>query len=149
MKRPRLIVLLAVALLALTGCSTISSRIDQKSEVFASLPADDQARLRRGEVAVGDTSDMVYIALGEPTRRRETITTDSARTEWIYRVYEENFEGSHFAGYRRVVGIDPRTGRRFIYLEPQYADVYSERAEDRLRIIFENGRVAVIEELKR
>ena len=149
MKRPRLILLLAVALLALTGCSTISSRIDQKSEVFASLPADDQARLRRGEVAVGDTSDMVYIALGEPTRRRETITTDSARTEWIYRVYEENFEGSHFAGYRRVVGIDPRTGRRFIYLEPQYADVYSERAEDRLRIIFENGRVAVIEELKR
>ena len=149
MKTPHLILLLVVAASALTGCSTISSRIDQRSEVFAALPADDQARLRRGEVAVGDSSDMVYIALGEPTRRRETITTDSARTEWIYRVYEENFEGSHFAGYRRVVGIDPRTGRRFIYLEPQYADVYSERAEDRLRIIFENGRVAVIEELKR
>ena len=92
MKTPHLILLLVVAASALTGCSTISSRIDQRSEVFAALPADDQARLRRGEVAVGDSSDMVYIALGEPTRRRETITPDSARTEWIYRVYEENFE---------------------------------------------------------
>ena len=145
----RLILLFALATLALTGCSTISSRIEEKSAVFAALPAEDQARLRRGEVAVGDTSDMVYVALGEPTRRRETTTSDSIRTEWIYRVYDETFEGSHFAGYRRAVAIDPRTGRRFIYLEPQYADVYSEHAEDRLRIVFEDGRVTVIEELKR
>ena len=149
MNRPRLSCLLAVALLAFTGCSTISSRIDQKSEVFAALPVDDQARLRRGEVAVGDTSDMVYIALGEPTRRREITTSGATRAEWIYRVYDERYEGSHFAGYRRAVAIDPRTGRRFIYLEPQYADVYSEHTEDRLRIVFEDGRVTVIEELKR
>ncbi len=145
----RLILLFALATAAFTGCSTISSRIDQKAEVFASLSADDQARLRRGEVAVGDTSDMVYIALGEPTRRREITTSGATRAEWIYRVYDERYEGSHFAGYRRAVAIDPRTGRRFIYLEPQYADVYSEHTEDRLRIVFEGGRVTVIEELKR
>lgn len=149
MKTPHLILLLVVAASALTGCSTISSRIDQRSEVFAALPADDQARLRRGEVAVGDSSDMVYIALGEPTRRRAITTAGATRAEWIYRVYEERYEGPHFAGYRRAVAIDPRTGRRFIYFRPEYADVYSGHAEDRIRIVFEGSRVAVIEELKR
>ncbi len=141
------ILLLAAA--ALTGCSTTSSRIRQKPEVFASLSPADQARLRKGEIAVGDTGDMVYIALGAPTRHRESTTANSVRTEWIYREYEQRYEGTRMVGYRRVVGFDPRTGRRVVYMEPDFVDVYRERSEDRLRIVFENGRVASIEEIKR
>jgi hypothetical protein len=141
-------ILLCGALLALSGCNTTSDRIRQKAEVFASLPAADQERLRKGLVAVGDTTDMVYIAIGEPTRRIEKTTAQGSRSEWIYRDYYETYEGSHLAGYHRVVGFDRRTGRRFVYLEPSYAEVYRERSEERLRVVFENGRVAAIEELK-
>ncbi|MFT3829973.1 MAG: hypothetical protein QM691_09745 [Opitutaceae bacterium] len=136
------------ALVALAGCSTTADRIRQKSEVFASLPATDQERLRKGMVAVGDTPDMVYIAIGEPTRRTQITTTQGSRSVWTYRDYYETYEGAHMAGYRRVVGFDPRTGRRFVYLEPAYVDVYRERSDERLRVVFENGRVTAIEELK-
>ncbi len=141
--------LLVVVAVALSGCNTTADRIRQKSEVFASLPPADQARLRKGEVAIGDTGDMVFIALGAPTRHIESTTAKSTRTEWIYREYHQTYEGSRVVGYRRVVSFDPRTGRRFVYLEPDFADVYRERTEDRLRIVFENGRVSAIEEIKR
>ncbi|HLP70442.1 MAG TPA: hypothetical protein VK181_23295 [Rhizobium sp.] len=148
MQTRTLALLLCGALFALSGCNTTADRIRQKSEVFASLPAADQERLRKGMVAVGDTPDMVYIAIGEPTRRTQTTTANGSRSVWIYRDYYETYEGSHMAGYRRVVGFDRRTGRRFVYLEPAYVDVYRERSEERLRVIFENGRVTAIEEMK-
>lgn len=149
MKLCRLALLVLVAAVALAGCNTTSSRIRQKAAVFASLPAADQARLRKGEVAIGDTGDMVFIALGAPTRHVEHTAANSSRTEWIYREYHESYAGTAVTGYRRVVGFDPRTGRRFVYLEPCYENVYREHSEDRLRIVFENGRVASIEEIKR
>ncbi len=138
-----------LAALVLAGCNTVSSRIRQKEAVFASLPATEQARLRKGEVAIGDTPDMVYIALGAPDRHVERTTADASGAEWIYDQYVRSYEGTRMVGYRRVVAVDPHTGRRFIYHEPAFADVYRERTEDRLRIVFTNGRVATIEELKR
>jgi hypothetical protein len=139
--------LLAAALLA--GCDSIDSRINRKSAVFTALPAADQARLRQGTIAVGDTTDMVYIAIGEPSRRIEKRTGTGTQFIWIYRQYTESYEGSDFAGYRRRIYYDPRTRRHFVSLEPCYVDVYREEAEDALRIVFEDGRVKVIEELKR
>jgi hypothetical protein len=139
--------LLAAALLA--GCDSIDSRIGRKSAVFASLPTADQARLRQGNIAVGDTTDMVYIAIGEPSRRIEKRTDAGTQFIWIYRQYTETYEGADFAGYRRRAYYDPRTGRHFVSLEPCYVDVYRDEAEDAIRVVFENGRVKVIEELKR
>jgi len=144
--------LVASALLAaalLTGCDSIDSRINRKSAVFTALPAADQARLRQGSIAVGDTPDMVYIAIGEPSRRIEKRTADGTQSVWIYRQYYETYEGVGFAGYRRRAFFDPRTGRHFVSAEPCYVDVYRDEAEDSLRVVFENGRVKVIEELKR
>jgi hypothetical protein len=141
--------LLLVALLGLAGCNTTSSRIKQKPEVFASLPPADQERLRKGSVAIGDTPDMVFIAIGAPTRRIERTSAGTRKMEWVYRRYEETYTGKAFAGYRRVVGFDPRTGRRVVYSEPCYADVYRGETEEYLRISFDSGRVSAIEELKK
>jgi hypothetical protein len=148
MKLRPLTFLLLGSLLALAGCNTTASRIQQKSEVFASLPPADQARLRKGDVAIGDTPDMVFIAIGAPDRRIERTSAGARRMEWIYRRYDESYEGEAFAGYRRRVAFDPRTGRRFIYSEPVYADVYRSEVEEHLRVTFENGRVSAIDELK-
>ena len=138
-----------LAALLLTGCNTTASRIRQKEAVFAALPAAEQARLRRGEVAVGDTPDMVYIALGQPTRHLEQTTANASHAEWIYDAYVQHYDGTRMVGYRRVVGFDRHTGRRFVYLEPAYVDVYRAETENRFRIVFEQGRVASIEALKR
>lgn len=140
--------LFLVALLALAGCNTPASRSKQKPEVFASLPPAEQARLRKGIVAIGDTPDMVFIAIGAPNRRIERITTGVQKLEWIYRRYYETYNGTAFAGYRRRVGFDPITRRQFIYLEPCYEDVYRAETEEHLRISFENDHVSAIEELK-
>ncbi len=140
--------LLLGALLALAGCNTTASRIQQKSEVFASLPPADQERLRKGDVAIGDTPDMVFIAIGAPDRRIERTSAGAMRMEWIYRRYYERYEGPEFAGYRRRVAFDSRTGRRFVYSEPVYADLYRGEIEEYLRIGFDNGRVSAIDELK-
>ena len=140
---------LLVAAMALTGCDTIDSRIHQKSAVFASLPAADQDRLRKGTVAIGDSPDMVFIAIGAPSRRIEKQSAQGNRTVWIYRRYYETYDGDAFAGYRRQVFIDRRTGRRFVSLEPCYAEVYHDEAQETLRIVFDNGQVSAIEELKR
>jgi len=146
----RLLALLSLgAVLALSGCNTTANRIKQKAEVFASLPAADQERLRKGNVAVGDSPDMVYIAIGAPERRNERTSSGGRRMEWIYRRYYETYDGAAFAGYRRTVGIDPHTGRRIVFMEPCYADVYRSHAEEYLRISFEDNKVSAIEELKK
>jgi hypothetical protein len=59
----------AVAMLLLmiaTGCATPESRIKKHPEMFSAFPPEVQERVRLGEIRVGDTSDMVYIALGHP-----------------------------------------------------------------------------------
>ena len=148
MKLPLFVPLILVALLGLAGCNTTASRIKQKAEVFASLPPSDQERLRKGDVAIGDTPDMVFIAIGAPDQRIEKTSEHASRQEWIYRRYYETYSGQAFAGYRRVVGFDPRSGRRFIYSEPVYANVYRGETEEYLRIDFVDGRVSAIEELR-
>ena len=149
MKLRFLVPLLLGAMIALTACNTTASRIKQKAEVFASLPPAEQERLRNGTVAIGDTPDMVFIAIGAPDRSIAKTSAGARSMEWIYRRYYENYEGTAFAGYRRRVAFDPRTGRRFIYSEPYYAEVYRSETEEHLRVTFENGLVATIEELKR
>ena len=141
--------LLSAAVLAVTGCSTINSRIEEKSAVFAALPQADQLRIRQGSVAVGDSTDLVYIALGKPDVRRERYHAKTHESVWIYQSYDETYAGSAYAGYRRYVAFDRTSGRSYIVREPVYADVYRRRLDDQIRITFVDGRVTQIEQQKR
>ena len=131
---------------ALTGCSTVSRRIEEKSAYFNSLDAQTQERLKRSAVKVGDTQDMVYIAFGHPDRVREKATSSSQETIWVYNAYRDEYAGTHFAGYRRHVFYDPRNNVRRIYYDPVYVTAYSERTEEYLRVVFKDGRVSAIEQ---
>src|ERR1044071_9082890 len=102
------IALMAMAVAAsslsfLAGCSTFQSRARVRSETFESLPPGEQQRLKRGTINVGDTQDMVYIALGSPEERRTTTTADGDHQTWIYRTYWEQYEGTAWLGYRRII----------------------------------------------
>jgi hypothetical protein len=139
-------ILLLASLLG--GCSTISSRIEEKSAVFATLDPQTQENLRKGGVEIGYTMDMVYIALGAPDERNERVTPQGRQATWIYTSTYDEYAGTTHVGYRRRFIRNPRTGATAVYLEPVYADVYRDRTEENIRIIFNNGRVAAIEQAK-
>lgn len=143
--KPNLLVLPVIglaAILALGGCDTFASRARQKAAVYQSLPPATQQRLKQGHISIGDSPDMVYIALGRPDETRETKTAQGVRTTWIYRTYGQDYEGSEWVGWRRVI-VPMRNGRGFaVFHEPVSADVYRTHVDDVIRVTFVNGAVA-------
>ena len=142
--------LLSVAALAaitgLTGCDTFASRARQRSETFESLSPADQYRLQRGAISVGDTQDMVYIALGSPDERRDITTADGTHTAWVYKNYWQQYEGTAWLGYRRII-VPRADGRGYVvYHEPVTQDVYRTHADERTRVTFRNGVVQSVEQ---
>lgn len=139
----------AAALLLLAGCNSFNSRARQMSAVYDQLPASEQQRLQRGAINVGDSPEMVYIALGNPDERRDTINADGSRTTWIYRTYWQQYEGTAWLGYRRVI-VPAANGRGYvIFHEPVTQDVYRTRVDDVIRVTFANNTVQQVEQTRR
>jgi hypothetical protein len=138
----------AGALLALTGCSTFESRSKQKAAAFAALDPTAQARLKAGDIRIGDRVDEVYIALGYPDEKRDVTTAKGNTLVWIYSRYWQEYQGSSFAPPRPIYVQDPTTKVVSVYYETVRQPVYANRSEERLRITFEDGRVTVIEKAK-
>ena len=147
--RPFLPLTLLLLALAFAGCSTIDSRIREKSAIFAAQEPATQDKIRLGRVEVGFTTDLVYIALGAPDER--LFKTSSAGTDetWIYNTYFQDYMGSARTGYRRYVVIDPKTRQPVVFYEPVYTQIYRDRIEERIRISFQAGKVSSIEQVKR
>lgn len=142
----RLLSLVLLALLA--GCSTVDKRIQEKSVLFAGLDVATQEKLRQGIVEIGFTTDMVYIALGEPDDKREKISATGRELTWVYSSYRQEYAGTGVAGHRRVLIYDPALKRSYVMLEPVVVDVYNQRIDDRIRVTFRDGKVTVIEQVK-
>ncbi len=138
-----------VLALFLTGCSTIDSRIREKSAVFAALDAPTQDKIRLGRIEVGFSTDLVYMSHGAPDERLTTTSATGTDETWIYNSYRQEYLGSALVGYRRYVVIDPKTRQPIVYFEPVYDSIYRERVEERIRIIFKGGKVEAIEQVKR
>lgn len=139
---------LALLLAGLVGCSTVHTRIEEKAAVFNSLDPQIQARIRQGLIDVGYTEDMVYIAMGKPDEVRQHTTSKGDQTTWIYNAYWQEYEGTRMVGYRRRVYFDPVARAYRVFYEPVRADVYSDRTEERTRVVFKDGKVASIEQVK-
>lgn len=139
---------IALPLLLLGACNTVEKRIEEKPAAFAAADPATQEKVRKNVVEVGFSTDLVYIALGKPNEERRTQTTNGETLTWIYNTYQQDYAGQAYTGYRRYVVIDPRTGRPVVFIEPVYTDVYREHVDERLRIIFKDGKVTSIEETK-
>jgi hypothetical protein len=80
--------LVALATLVFTaGCETTGSaaRIQEKSVVFNNLAPWQQQDIQNGIVGVGYSTDMVYMALGKPSKI--VTTADGLETVWTYNNY--------------------------------------------------------------
>ena len=143
--------LLLLSVFIAVGCSTPQSRAKEHADLFASYPPQVQARLEAGQPAVGDTKEMVYIALGEPDTiltRTERTGTDQAGV--VYDIW--SYDGVYYTrdSFWRQPSIfrkHRRHGYDYFYSGPQYVDVQHEY--ERLRIEFDDGKVKAIEQKQR
>lgn len=151
-------VLVAALALLVAGCSTIDSRIKERSDSFAKLNKRQQQMVENGYIAVGFTQDAVYMALDKP----EKIIPGAGPGEetWIY----ANF----YSADGRSIGMSAKVtatasgsamkapsqtsaaGSRGA--QPTYQLEYDPAAEDikaestiKVHVIFKHGRVADIQ----
>ena len=131
-------------LLLLPGCGTPpSQRIGQNQALFDSFPVAAQARIRGGQIDLGFTPDMVRIALGTPARQLLRRTADGDTEIWLYfdrtvsydrqRVEIDGLSVSGPGSVRTVGGS-------------AWINVMQEKEFVRMRVEFQDGRVALIEE---
>ncbi len=138
---------LLVVALFVGGCSTFDKRASERASVFQSLDATTQARLEAKRIELGDSEDMVYIALGRPHAKRETISAEGREVSWIYNSYWQEYRGQQFMGYRSHTVRDS-AGNARVYFEPVERPVYEQRQEERTRVVFRDGRVVLVEQVQ-
>lgn len=138
MNRPVLVLAVALLLGLLGGCATPESRIRQNPEFFASLPPPAQELIRRGQVDIGFTPDMIRLALGEPDTLTIRTNADGRSEVWHYVIYDTLHGDPLYRGwYHRHVWRDP--------LYPYYLDVAERRERERLSLVIKNGAIIEIE----
>ncbi len=138
-----------LALLILAGCSTIDSRIKDNAALFSSLDQKTQEKIKAGVIEVGYTEKMTFMVLGAPDEKTEKVTATGRETTWIYIQVREHYAGSVVSNYRRVAVKDPKTGAIFYILRPEFTDVYQQTEQERLRVIFNDGKVTAFEQEKK
>ena len=84
----------------LAGCAShINERIQEKSEVFNRVPPEVQKNLREGTIETGYTADMVYMALGKPSKVKVKDTSNGKIGLWVYeRFFPEGYEAAPTSG---------------------------------------------------
>jgi len=86
-KSPALIAFLLPLFLLPVGCNTngVNTRIQEKAEVFARLNPMQKEQIQHGGIEPGYTQDMVYMALGHPSKI--TTSANGRDTTWVYKNY--------------------------------------------------------------
>jgi hypothetical protein len=96
------IALIACAVL-LTGCefdNGIALRAKEKPEAYAKLQVWQKRFIEKGVIAKGFTSDMVYIAMGHPTKLETRELPEGHAELWSYKNYYPNEMQATMGGYR-------------------------------------------------
>ena len=122
--------------LLLIGCATTQSRITQHQEAFDQLSVERREMIVNGQVDIGFTPAMVYMALGAPHRKMLQKTLEGESTGWVYLRTRTEFYSIDPAGIlycrRGRSSIAPMTGTRQVPYEA-------------VRVRFQNGGVVSIE----
>ena len=133
------LLLLASLISLFAGCSTPEARIRRNPQYFSQLQAADQELIRKGQVAVGFTAEMVRLALGEPDRLTTRQAENGTSEVWHYVTYEMPTGRPLYRGWyhRYYMWGDP--------LYPWYLDEVNRRERERFSVVFEQGRVVALE----
>lgn len=131
--------LCTLGVLLQSGCATPDTRIRQNPELFAQLSPEQQEMIRRGQVGVGFSAEMVRLALGEPDRLTTRSNADGMSEVWHYVTYEMPTGDPLYRGWyhRYYMWRDP--------LYPWYLDESQRRERERFSVIFDRGTVTALE----
>lgn len=143
MKTPRIAsaLLLLAGLLLAAGCSSPDSRIKSNQGAFDSWPSDVQAKVKTGQVAVGFNTDMVLMALGEPAGKSLRTTSAGTAEVWTYTESKPHVSIG--------VGVGSYGGGGTSYSGGAVVGNDGFRNDEKMRVIFDGGRVVAIEERKK
>jgi hypothetical protein len=151
--KSRLLIPLALLglLLFSTGCQTVDTRIKENPAAFASVDKETQEKIKQGIIGIGYTEEMVYLALGQPDQKRESVTASARTLIWVYNSYTTHYDGMYGMGYgyySRYPSYYPYSyyHRPYAYYYPAFGPSYTEK-EERIRVTFNNGKVTAIDQV--
>jgi len=133
---PSFVAALSVCLVFFAGCSTTDSRIKSHQAAFDAAPAQVQAKIRAGQIEVGFTQEQVTMSLGKPDRSYTRTTARGTAEIWAYADNTPSFSigvGAVGGGGGTMVGSGVALSSG------------GDRYDDKVRVIFEGGRVTAIE----
>jgi hypothetical protein len=138
---PRGVRLLCVGLIGLwlAGCATPDARIRENQALFDSLPAEAQAQIREGRVALGFTPQMVGLAVGEPDRRAVRTDATGRTVVWTYTRYEAA------DGLPVYTGLYHRYDPGYRYYDRGF-NTERTAAREYFRVEFVEGKVALVQQ---
>ena len=137
MKLPSVLVCVGLLLIS-AGCATVDSRVKDHQSAFSSWPPAIQENVRAGKIDMGYTQEMVEVALGKPDRFASRTTDHGQADVWIY--FDKGPRFSVGLGFGSAHGSSAVGGG--VTLGDDFRD------DEKLRVVFENGRVAAIETRK-
>lgn len=128
---------LVASLLFLAGCaSTPDQRIGRAQAEYNQLPPTVQQQIRAGQVDIGFTETMVWMALGEPARKVERVSAEGVTQVWYYaRQAPRMTFGFGFGSYGRRSGFGTS-------VSTSTGGYYDDEA---MRVEFIGGRVTRVE----
>lgn len=142
---PFVIAIIGLATL-LAGCestgSSLTPRIQEHSETFASLDPATQQRIKQGVIHSGDTTDMVYMAVGQPDEVEVINQPDGSRYEiWHYLETVQEYVSEETVAYEDHSDYNIHTGQRIHYKLPVREKVYHNVKRPGFQLIVRNDQV--------
>lgn len=130
-----------VMALLVGGCAhTPEKRIRENAEVFETFPPDVQEAVRAGQVEIGYTLEMVFLALGAPDRKVNRRTANEAREIWFY-------QGRFLS--TDTIRVHDQFGQFRPVRPVLYLDRTTEHTYTRARLEFVEGKLVSIEQTER
>ncbi|MEY3775029.1 MAG: hypothetical protein RLZZ129_1809 [Verrucomicrobiota bacterium] len=129
--------LLLLTLLLGAGCSTLGSRIAESQAAFNSWPTAVQDKILAGEADIGFTPEQVRVALGDPQKKYRHKSGEGTAEIWAYT------RGG--TGFSIGLGLGSARGRSTYGGGVVYDTNAGAYDDERLRVVFQDGRVAALE----
>lgn len=138
---------LVVSLGFLAGCQTVDDRIKENPESFASVDKATQDKIKQGIIDLGFSENLVYLALGSPAQKRQSVSATEKTVTWVYYASSELRTDVLHEGYYRHY-YDPNSGdRRCVYIPATFESGLPEK-KARIHVVFKDGKVCMIEQTK-
>jgi hypothetical protein len=131
---------LTCSFLLFISCSTPETRSKERADTFSQLDKNQQRLVLQGRISEGLSQDAVYIAMGNPYKKRSGRFQGKETESWIYGRLE-----SYYVPHYSYQRYHDSKGR--VYVTPVYDPIPESRMVETFAVFFDQGRVVGWQEL--